>query len=276
MTPQEFQALPSEPADFRYTYGSAPEQFIELRVPTGRGKWPVAILIHGGCFQAQYATLRDLAPIADALRAKGVATWNVEYRRSGNPGGGWPGTYLDAGQAVDAIRSYAEVHSLDLSRTVIIGHSAGGHLAMWVAARRTLPPASEFHVEDPLQPLAVFNLAGAPDLAEYLPYAGDACGPDKIHGFLGGEPRSVPERYQIVSVTRRLPIGIPQILVWGEQDPMIPLALAVAHRDQASKKGDRVALLSFPDEGHFEVASPLAPSWPTIEAEILSRLHAVK
>lgn len=107
----------------------------ELRVPSGPGPHPVAVLIHGGCFKAAYATLRDLAPMADALKATGIATWNIEYRWLGEPGGGWPGTYLDVGRAVDHLRALAGQHPLDLGRVVVVGHSAGGHLATWAAAR---------------------------------------------------------------------------------------------------------------------------------------------
>ena len=135
MTPGELQALPSEPPDLRAAYGTDSSQYGELRVPSGPGPHPVVVLIHGGCFKAAYATLRDLAPMGDALRAAGIATWNLEYRRLGQTGGGWPGTYLDVASAVDHLRVLARQHPLDLGRVVIVGHSAGGHLAMWAAAR---------------------------------------------------------------------------------------------------------------------------------------------
>jgi acetyl esterase/lipase len=101
-----------------------------------------AHFIHGGCFKAAYATARDLAPMGDALKADGIASWNVEYRRLGQPGGGWPGTYLDVGRAVDHLHALARQYALDLGRVVVVGHSAGGHLAMWAAARSGLPTAS--------------------------------------------------------------------------------------------------------------------------------------
>jgi acetyl esterase/lipase len=107
MTVAQFQSLPSNPADHRFSYGADANQFGDLRLPSGAGPHPVAILIHGGCFKAEYATLRDLAPMADRLKAKGIATWNIEYRRLAQTGGGWPGTYLDVGTAVDSLRSIA-------------------------------------------------------------------------------------------------------------------------------------------------------------------------
>jgi acetyl esterase/lipase len=130
MAPQDLQALPSHPADQRISYGQDSSEYGELRVPAGAGPHPLVVLIHGGCFKAAYATLRDLAPMADALKSDGIASWNVEYRRLGQPGGGWPGTYLDVGRAVDHLRAIAGAHHLDLGRVVLVGHSAGGHLAM--------------------------------------------------------------------------------------------------------------------------------------------------
>jgi len=126
MTPQELTAVPARPADMRVEYGPDSNQFGELRLPAGSGPHPVVALIHGGCFKAAYASLRDLAPTGDALKAQGIATWNVEYRRLGQPGGGWPGTYQDVGHAVDQLRALAETYRPDLNRVVIVGHSAGG------------------------------------------------------------------------------------------------------------------------------------------------------
>ena len=144
MSPQEFQALPSLPADYRISYGTDENQFGDLRVPPGPGPHPLAILIHGGCWKADFATLRDLAPMADALKIQGVATWNIEYRRLSQPGSGWPGTYLDVGKAVDYVRTIAAENHLDLANAIVLGHSAGGHLAMWVAARSRLSVSAPF------------------------------------------------------------------------------------------------------------------------------------
>jgi acetyl esterase/lipase len=139
---ENFHALPSNPADYRISCGRDGNQFGDLRVPAGSGPHPVAILIHGGCWKADFATLRDLAPMADALKAEGIATWNIEYRRLSQSGSGWPGTYLDVSKSVDYLRSIAADNKLDLTRVIVIGHSAGGHLAMWVAARSRLSSGS--------------------------------------------------------------------------------------------------------------------------------------
>lgn len=124
MTPTELNALPRQPPDHRIEYGADSSQYGELRLPTGAGLHPLVILIHGGCFKAAYATAQYFGAMADALKAEGIATWNIEYRRLGETGSGWPGTYLDVGQAVDRVRAIAPEYGLDLGRVVVVGHSS--------------------------------------------------------------------------------------------------------------------------------------------------------
>ncbi|SEC25197.1 Acetyl esterase/lipase [Terriglobus roseus] len=268
MGPPEFQALPSKPADFRYSYGPNADQFGELRVPSNTGPHPVAILIHGGCWRADYSTLRDLAPMADALKAKGIATWNIEYRRLSQSGGGWPGTYLDVGKGADYLRIIAERHRLDLSRVILVGHSAGGHLAMWAASRSRLAAGSPLHVNDPLPIRGVVNLAGTADMEAFIPFEQDACAESVVEELLGGKPFEVPEHYEQASAIRRLPIGVSQILFWGRKDQVVPMSLGERYINAAKDAGDSVRLIAFPTVGHFEIASPFSVTWPTIESEI--------
>jgi acetyl esterase/lipase len=164
-----------------------------LRVPAGQGPHPVVVLIHGGCFKAAYATVRDLAPMGDALKDSGIATWNVEYRRVGQPGGGWPGTYLDVGRAVDHLRALEREHALDLRRVVVVGHSAGGNLAMWAAARARLPVGTTLHMRDPLPVRGVVNLAGPLDLTANIASYQSLCRDTVITALMGGTPVAVLE-----------------------------------------------------------------------------------
>ena len=225
MTPAQFKALSSKAPDYRFSYGADANQFGELRIPLGVGPFPVAILIHGGCFRAEYGTLHDLSPIGDALKVKGIATWNIEYRRLGQTGGGWPGTYLDVGNGVDYLRSIAAQSHLDLTRVIVVGHSAGGHLAMWVAARARLPKTSNIYVPDPLSVRAVVDLAGTPDLEALIPAEQTSCGGPVIEQLLGGKPSEVPDHYAQASASKMSPIGVPQILVWGSRDDNVPVSI---------------------------------------------------
>jgi len=131
---QEVLALPATPANARIAYGSAPTQFGELWVPPGPGPHPVAVVIHGGCWSAEYGEAH-IRPVCAALARAGVAAWCLEYRRVGDEGGGWPGTFEDVARGADHLRAIAPAHGLDLQRVVAVGHSAGGHLALWLAGR---------------------------------------------------------------------------------------------------------------------------------------------
>jgi acetyl esterase/lipase len=272
MTPQDLQALPSQEPDQHLAYGQDSSQYGELRLPKGRGPHPVVVLIHGGCFTAAYATARDLAPLGDTLKAEGIATWNVEYRRLGQSGGGWAGTYLDVGRAVDHLREIAGKHNLDLGRVVLLGHSAGGHLAMWAAARARLPTSSALYVRDPLPVHGVIDLAGPLDLTANIPEYERLCRAPVITALLGGSPSEVPERYAHVSPIKLLPLGKPQVLVIGEHEDFVPQPLVESYAQAAQRAGDSVRLVMVPRAGHFEIASPRTAAWPLLEAAIRSLL----
>jgi acetyl esterase/lipase len=272
MTPQDLQALPSRAPDQRLAYGEDSSQYGELRAPRGPGPHPVVVLIHGGCFKAAYATPRDLAPMGDALKTEGIATWNIEYRRLGQPGGGWPGTYLDVGRAVDHLRTLAGKHDLDLGRVVLLGHSAGGHLAMWLAGRARVPTSSPLYVEDPLPVRGVINLAGPLDLTANIPEYEGLCRDTVITTLLGGSPTAVAERYAQASPIKLLPLGIPQVLVIGEHEEFVPRPLVEAYAQAAARAGDPVRLVIIPRAGHFELASPRTAAWPLNKAAIRALL----
>jgi acetyl esterase/lipase len=271
MTPAQFKALPSKPADYRLSYGTDANQFGELRVPSGAGPYPVAILIHGGCWKAEWANLGDLSPMADALKAKGIATWNIEFRRLDQAGGGWPGTYLDVGRGIDYLRSIAVQNHLDLTRVIVVGHSVGGTMALWVAARSRLPKSSLIYVSDPLPIRGVIDLAGVVDIEAFIP-AEQVCGGAVVEQMLGGSPAEVPEHYAQASPIKMLPLGVPQILIWGGRDQLVPISLIEKYPKTAEHAGDSARLVSVPEAGHFEIVSPFSAPWPAVEGEILSLL----
>jgi acetyl esterase/lipase len=244
----------------RTAYGEDVNQFGELRLPSGEGPWPLAICLHGGFWRAQY-DLVHLGHLCAALAAAGIATWNVEYRRVGHEGGGWPETFLDVGRGTDYARELAHEYPLDLARVITVGHSAGGHLALWVAGRRRIPTGSEIASADPLPLYGAVALAGVVDLtrAHALGLSADATG-----DFLGGSPEEVPDRYDTASPRALLPLGVPHLLVHGTVDDSVPFELSEGYVEAARAAGDEATLLTLPGTGHFEVIDPLSREWPAI------------
>jgi acetyl esterase/lipase len=272
MSAGDLQSLPVQPPDRRIAYGSEASQFGELRLPPGAGPHPTVVLIHGGCWRADYATLAAIAPMADALKADGIATWSIEYRRLGEPGAGWPGTYLDAGHAIDYLRTLAPQYHLDLTRVVVLGHSAGGHLAMWAGTRKKISPASALYLPDPLPIHAVMNLAGTIYMAENIAHMQEMCSDSIVTKMMGGTPAEVGERYREVSADTFLPLGVAQVLIWGTKEDYVPLTLAERYVSAADRSDDRSRLVTLPDAGHFETVSPLSSTWPVVHTTIRSLL----
>lgn len=258
--------MTAAPADHRISYGHDPLQFGDLRLPTGRGPHPVAIVVHGGCWLARFADLRLTAPLSAALARAGIATWNIEYRRVDNPGGGWPGTFLDVAHAVDHVRKLAIEHPLDPRRVIIIGNSAGGHLALWAAARHRLPKTSPLFLPEPLRVLGAVNLGGMGDLRRFLR---EPCG-TPIPMLLGGSPDEVPARYKDASPIELLPLGVKQVLIAGARDTIVPPEHLRAYASAAEARRDDVQLIVLDTSAHFELIAPGSSAWPTVEPAILA------
>jgi acetyl esterase/lipase len=265
----EIAALPLPPADHRMAYGGDPSQFGELRLPSGAGPHPVAVVLHGGCWQSEY-DLGYITHLSAALTRSGVATWTPEYRRIGSTGGGWTATFDDASRATDHLRALADTHPLDLDRVVLVGHSAGGHLALWLAARRNLPRESPLHAPDPLPVAGVVALAGITDLRGYAAASG-SCNA-AVPQLLGGTPDEVPERYGAASPIELLPLGVPQRLVHGALDPIVPLEQSERFAAGARAAGDDARVWAVEGAGHFDVVAPFAPAWARVEEAVLSLL----
>lgn len=265
--PADVEKLPSKPADTRIPYGLDEQQFGELRLPKGKGPFPVAIVLHGGCWVSRW-TLSNTAALADALRDAGVATWNLEYRRADHPGGGWPGTFADIADGTDIVRRIAREHPIDLSRVVTIGHSAGAHFALWAAARKKLPKNSPAYRDDPLPLRAAIALGGPGDLREIHARISRICGSNVIEQLMGGSPDAVSDRYAQGSPIELLPTGARHVLIVGADDGVMPPNARAAYADAVKRAGDRVEVIEVPG-GHFEVIAPVSEAWPVVRNKVL-------
>ena len=266
--------LPAKAPTARIAYGPDSLQFGELRLPDGPGPFPVAIVIHGGCWVSRFATLRNSAAFSDALRDAGIATWNIEYRRADSPGGGWPNTFLDAAAATDHLRVMAQTYPLDTSRVIAVGHSAGGHLALWLAAAEHVPAGSAIARRDPLRLGGVVALAGIADLAEFRTYSRFTCG-DVVDGLMGGTPEEVPERYAAGSPRQLLPIRVPHVQVVGSEDRVVPIEARIAQQAAARATGSPFGLHIIRGAGHHELLSPQSEIWPAVLGEVRRMFNRV-
>ncbi|PTL84441.1 alpha/beta hydrolase [Vitiosangium sp. GDMCC 1.1324] len=257
---------PAPPADARIPYGDDPHQFGDLRLPGGKGPHPVVVVVHGGFWRARY-DLEHVGHLCADLTARGYATWSLEYRRVGHPGGGWTGTLEDAARGMDHLRALAARYPLDLERVVVLGHSAGGHLALWLAGRGRLKPGRPLYIENSFKPRGAVSLAGVADLARAFELR---LSDGIVESFLGGTPAQVPERYELASPAALLPLGVKQVLVHGTDDDTVPLSVSTEYHARATKLGDSVRLVSLPGAGHFEVIDPRAREWPQVVEAVAS------
>jgi acetyl esterase/lipase len=257
----------------RLPYGPEYLQYGRLYLPEGVGPHPVIPLIHGGYWRARYdLTLMD--GLAEDLARRGYAAWNIEYRRVGDEGGAWPGTFLDVARAVDYIRVLAPRYRLAARRVVPVGHSAGGHLAFWLAARPRIPAnsplagssvaAREGEQGAPLPLAGAISLAGVLDLetAWRLHLSNNA-----VVELLGKQWPDAPERYAAASPAALLPLGVPQILIHGTRDRDVPIEISRDYAAKAKALGDPVTYLELEGINHFDVIDPRSTAWDrTVQA----------
>jgi acetyl esterase/lipase len=252
--------LPPPPADARLAYGSDPNQFLDLRLPSpkeeNKSPYPLIINIHGGYWRAKY-NLDHAGHLCAALSAKGLATANLEYRRVGNEGGAWPGTFADIRSAYHFLVQNAPAHNLDPRRIVAMGHSAGGQLALCLASHE--PSVTR-----------VVSLAGVVDLqrAYQLHLSNDA-----VVEFLRGTPREVPDHYREADP---MVLPIPQARQWlihGSADDIVPPDFSrdyvSAKQKRSGKEKEDAHLLEIPGAGHFDVIDPRTQAWKRVEETVL-------
>jgi acetyl esterase/lipase len=257
---EDLLALPPPPADVRLAYGSDPNQFLDLRLPSSKEKskarYPLIINIHGGFWRAKY-NLDNAGHLCAALAAKGLATANLEYRRVGNDGGGWPGTFSDIRASYGFLLQNAPAHNLDSRRIVLVGHSAGAQLALCLAAHEA-------------SITRVVSLAGVVDLqrAYQLHLSNDA-----VVEFLRGTPTEVPDHYReadpvVLSIAKAR-----QALIHGSADDTVPPAFSrdyvTTKMKRPGKEKEDVQLIEVSGADHFDLIDPRSPAWKQVEKTIL-------
>jgi acetyl esterase/lipase len=238
-------------------YGSDRSQRGDLHLPAGAGPHPVIVSIHGGSWRKRYGRAVMRAVVAE-LVARGWAVWNIEYRRVGN-GGGFPQTFADVAAAIDHLDGLHP--SLDLSRVDLLGHSAGGHLALWAAGRTKLPTGAPGAIAGrPRVPIArVISLAGVCDLAgTYRAWNGGA-----VRALMGGSPDRQPERYEIADPLAQVPLAMPVLLVHGVLDETVSVRVSRTYASAARAAGGEVELMEIEGEAgrHRAFVDPRAVAW---------------
>jgi pimeloyl-ACP methyl ester carboxylesterase len=221
---------PPPAAGARVAYGSGALQFGDLRLPAGAGPFPLAVVLHGGYWQSTY-NLIHTGHMCIALAEGGIASWNLEYRRVGDPGGEWPAAGEDVGLALSQLEQLPFEHD---GRTALVGHSAGGQLALWAAKRTGLP---------------VVALAPVSDVRDSTERRGPESAPARF---------MAPEHYADGSPIELLPLGVPQIVIHGTADDSVPFEMSERYVEAAGGEAELVALDGI---GHFELIDPQAPEF---------------
>jgi acetyl esterase/lipase len=257
-------------ADERIAYDDGQSQWIDVYKPQGRGPFPAVVLIHGGCWNHRISA-ECLSPNAAQLARAGAAVFNVEYRRIGEPQGGYPGMYLDLSRAMEALGANADAFDIDPKRIVVVGHSAGAHLALWVGSRARIPTYSPLFVADALRVRSVVAIAGPGDLRRQTGHLGLTCAGMATGDQVTGLPSTQrPDPFIDVSPRELLPTGTRTVSITGVYDDNWPPYVSAAWCRAALAAGDQAPQKLLPDSGHFEVIDTRCKAWLTVRDVILS------
>ena len=260
---------PAPTAEIRY--GPEATQTVDLFVPDEEGPFPVVVLIHGGCWSAKTAGREQVRHLGADLAKRGIAVWSIGYRRADEAGGGYPGTYQDVAAAIDLLREEASRHRLDLSHTVLVGHSAGGHLALWAAGRDRLPGTSRLRAAEPFVPRSVVALAGVGNLETFSPLVAGICGQGIIENLVAAPTQDRPDVFADTSPSALGANHARIVMISGVLDRLVPPY--VAHDYARSVRSDlAVELVNVEGAGHFDLVTTGRPAWEIALANIESAL----
>ncbi len=261
MTWPDLLARPEAAATRRIAYGLDPLQYADLWLPPGKGPHPLVIMVHGGCWLSHVAGAGIMNWLAEDLSRWGVAIWNLEYRGVDRPGGGYPGTFADVADGADAVRAVAVADHLDLTRVVVVGHSAGGHLALWLAARRGVARGGPLYRRRPLAIAAAFSLGGLPDLQAAMTPGTDTCGAEPVTRLVGEATAARPSVLADTSPAVMAPPTASVTLVNADRDTIAPPAFAAAYAARMAARGPAPRTRVITGEGHVELIAPGSRSW---------------
>ncbi|MGC9667147.1 alpha/beta hydrolase family protein [Planosporangium sp. 12N6] len=262
--PRDVLTRPAPEPDFTVRYGAHPDHVADVRLPPGDADGPLVVFVHGGFWRAEFDR-RHTAPLAADLAERGYPVATVEFRRTGQEGGGWPGTFTDVADAVTRVPRLVGAALADrgravpdLTRPILAGHSAGGHLALWAAGTTGLP------VRGVLALAPVADLA----LAHRLDLDGGA-----VATLLGGGPDEVPDRYAAADPMRLLPLTVPAVVVHGTADDRVPVEVGRSYVAAARAAGDDVTLVELPETEHFAVIDPRSAAWSSVLDALAALRH---
>jgi acetyl esterase/lipase len=265
----DLMGRPLPKATASVAYGPDPLQVAEVWRPDGKGPFPTVLMIHGGCWRSGLSNLHIMDYAAEDLRQRGIAVWNIEYRGVDRPGGGYPGTFQDVNAAADALMAHGSEYGLKTKGIVVLGHSAGGQLALWLAARRKTPATSPLHDPKRLDIVWTVSLGGLPDLAT----AKEGCGEKTVARLLAGSNRADP--LDDTSPASLLPTPAARMLIHGGRDDTAPPSQGKAYVAKARAAGDiRAWSYAIPGEGHVEEIAPGSRTWAAVTAGLGSVFHS--
>ena len=246
-------------ATSRIAYGPLPEQVADLWLPAGQGPFPTVLMVHGGCWLSGVANLTIMNYAAEDLHERGYAVWNIEYRGVDRPGGGYPGTFQDVAAGADRLAQIAAEHRLELGRLVALGHSAGGHLALWLAARAAIPGSSPLHSVAPLRVARVISTGGLPDLEE--DHRQGICGATTVETLTGSPTPARPNVYADTSPAELAAHPDQTVLINGVEDGIAPPTLGADYVAKLRARGAQIRQIVEPETGHVELIAPGTAAW---------------